>query len=474
MSDDSSSAHIPAAREACGMRQKELPSSSHQKLFSSRSERTAGRRRLRQPRAPDARPLGAAALMWSARRHLDEKAWLHELQVWRRCVNMRSSDRKKKQLSEGSSDVFFGQLSATATMAERRVQGRGQAPSRSPAASSTSVVRRHVPTTGLVPLKAPDSRRSSDDDGEDTRAHADRIFRLARPLANIRLSRHKLERWVPSCLSLPALVVAASSGVSAFGSHHDQDCLLPSTLGNTRDEQNPAKCGTPKTRRTSGWSSSSNQEFTPKEFEAWRTAMQEAAMPLPTVQFMGAQDLRMTLSLEKIIQEKRRFVSLSVNPAYRKAQLLKERGLAELRGRPREGAPTAGTTARMSRMSSAAPAPIWSPRRGDPFHQAHYQALSAAASVRSSCSCSSSSSSPSQPASPSSPSLPLPANRHQPPPLLPTPRHRRGLLRHPQLRPAHRGRRPGGGHPGGLPQQPGGAGDLLARSAQRPVSLNLD
>uniref|UniRef100_A0A1I8FS43 Ac45-VOA1_TM domain-containing protein n=1 Tax=Macrostomum lignano TaxID=282301 RepID=A0A1I8FS43_9PLAT len=432
-----------------------------------------------------------------------------------------------------ASDVFFGQLARDSRRWRSGGKARTSAKRKSAASSTSSSVlvlllfvvqrRRHVDThdEAVVREKRGPGAAVDDDDGEDSESQRTLANILAEAAAQA--LRSALGADMPFFARL-VVWLARSSAASAFGSHHDQDCLpgvaeIPGgersrrphlQPGKHADETKPCECGTPKTRRTSGWSSSPTRSSRPRSSRRGAPPCKEAAMPLPTVQFMERKveeirrhinyEIKDDAELEKIIQEKRRFVSLSVNPAYRKAQLLKERGLAELEGdlekvrqlqeqlQDVEDEQRRVEEARLKKVNAISE--VNRKNRKDNLGLAEQALKEEYQEVRDlesqggdrspgalpglSVRHPSSSSSPSQPASPSSPSLPLPANRHQPPPPAADASgtgadfydiHNFDLHIEVDV--------PAVATPAVCRSSQGGAGDLLARSASGR-SLNLD
>uniref|UniRef100_A0A1I8JLX4 BZIP domain-containing protein n=1 Tax=Macrostomum lignano TaxID=282301 RepID=A0A1I8JLX4_9PLAT len=491
---------IPAAREAADCARRSA-SSSHQK-----------QQRQRKPDAPssaasagDAVPSVGAAASVERKKALDEKRGSTNSKL--EALRQQREDRKKKQLLKAS-DVVLGTAPATATMAEAAARCAASAKRKVRGQLDLLVVlvlllfvqRRHVRRRGRWPLKA--RRRSSDDDGEDSESHA--TGRTRSPAGQHPAEPAQAGALLVHMPFFARLVVGCFIGLG-IGSHHDQ------TPGKHADEQNPASAAR-KDEKNFRMEFVSNQEFTPKEFEAHHGAQGGAE-----IRRHINYEIKDDAELEKIIQEKRRFVSLSVNPAYRKAQLLKERGLAELegdlekvrqlqeqlqdvedeqrrveearlqegerhlRGEPEEPQRQPGLAEQALKEEyqepfnflPAAPGARSGVQGGDPFTRRTTRPSLCGIRQKQLLMQQQAASQPKPAASPSSPSLPLPANRHQPPPLLPTPRAPARTSTTSTTSTCTSRSTSGGGHPGGLPQQPGGAGDLLARSASGR-SLNLD
>ncbi|KAJ1525694.1 hypothetical protein ONE63_008905 [Megalurothrips usitatus] len=175
-------------------------------------------------------------------------------------------------------------------------------------------------------------------------------------ITKIRLSRHKLERFVhlpffnrvvEGCFvrigignhnNVPVYRVAEISGVCETGKIYQ--------LGTTRTNKG-LKLRHGAQERVFRLEFVSNQDFTDSEFSKWKEACALQAISLPTLDDVDKKlkDIREAMTyefkeedIEKIVQEKSRFQNNTYNYAMKKTQLMKERDIAQSRGDEEEAA----------------------------------------------------------------------------------------------------------------------------------------
>lgn len=169
-------------------------------------------------------------------------------------------------------------------------------------------------------------------------------------LGQIRLSRHKLERWVHApffaktvtgCFvrvgigsnnGRPVYRVAEITGVVETGKVYQ--------LGNTRTNKG-LKVNHGRQERIFRLEFVSNQDFLDNEFFKWKEALLLEGLSLPTVEDINRKirDIQDAMNyqykdddIETIIKEKEKFKRTPHNYAVRKTQLLKQKELAEQNG----------------------------------------------------------------------------------------------------------------------------------------------
>ncbi|XP_068146291.1 RNA polymerase-associated protein Rtf1 [Drosophila tropicalis] len=195
------------------------------------------------------------------------------------------------------------------------------------------------------------SSESDDDDGAQEKKAKSPVFIATREdLNKLRLSRHKMERFV----NLPIFeATVMNCFVRISIGNNDQKAVYRVaeivgvvetgkiyTLGSTRTNRGlRLKHGTQE--RVFRLEFISNQEFTESEFKKWSEVCQQSHVQMPTMDLIEikANDIRKALNYEykdedvdKIVEEKNRFRNRPTNYAMRKTCLMKERDAAMLRG----------------------------------------------------------------------------------------------------------------------------------------------
>ncbi|XP_034235449.1 RNA polymerase-associated protein RTF1 homolog [Thrips palmi] len=189
-----------------------------------------------------------------------------------------------------------------------------------------------------------------------TKSKKTQVIAKKEDITKIRLSRHKLERFVhlpffnrvvEGCFvrigignhnNVPVYRVAEISGVCETGKIYQ--------LGTTRTNKG-LKLRHGAQERVFRLEFISNQDFTDSEFNKWRETCALQAISLPTMDDVEKklQDIREAMvyefkeeDIEKIVQEKSRFQNNTYNYAMKKTQLMKERDIAHSKGDEEEAA----------------------------------------------------------------------------------------------------------------------------------------
>ncbi|EDW72257.1 uncharacterized protein Dwil_GK20812 [Drosophila willistoni] len=194
------------------------------------------------------------------------------------------------------------------------------------------------------------SESDDDDDAQEKKAKSPVFITTREDLNKLRLSRHKMERFV----NLPIFeATVMNCFVRISIGNNDQKAVYRVaeivgvvetgkiyTLGTTRTNRGlRLKHGT--SERVFRLEFISNQEFTESEFNKWSEVCQQSHVQMPTIDLIEIKqgDIRKALNYEykdedvdKIVEEKNRFRNRPTNYAMRKTCLMKERDAAMLRG----------------------------------------------------------------------------------------------------------------------------------------------
>ncbi|VDD83051.1 unnamed protein product [Mesocestoides corti] len=195
------------------------------------------------------------------------------------------------------------------------------------------------------------SSESSDDDRGRSRSPEVEYITTLEQLSKIRLSRFKLEKWVhipffdtvaKGCFVRIHIGLCQGTPVYRCGEIIDVvEMAKPYDLGQTRTNKGIViRLG--RDQHTFRLAVVSNSEFQPIEFESWKKYSSQAGIKPPTTSFVAqkAAEIHKYLTtpisdervVEQIIQSKRRFQKAPTNFALRKAELLKQRELANENG----------------------------------------------------------------------------------------------------------------------------------------------
>eukprot|EP00108_Taenia_solium_P001765 TsM_000121500 transcript=TsM_000121500 gene=TsM_000121500 len=217
--------------------------------------------------------------------------------------------------------------------------------------SSRSVIEQSVQkgrsTSSYSRSSSTPSGDSSNDDRGRSRSPEVEYITTLEQLSKIRLSRFKLEKWVhmpffdslvKGCFVRIHIGQRRNFPVYRCGEIVDvKEVAKPYDLGKTRTNKGIViRLG--KDQHTFRLMFVSNSEFLPVEFESWKKYSNQAGIKPPTTSFIAqkAAEIHKCLTnpisdervVEQIIQSKRRFQKLPVNFALKKADLLKQRELA--------------------------------------------------------------------------------------------------------------------------------------------------
>uniref|UniRef100_A0A1B6LL48 Plus3 domain-containing protein n=2 Tax=Graphocephala atropunctata TaxID=36148 RepID=A0A1B6LL48_9HEMI len=169
-------------------------------------------------------------------------------------------------------------------------------------------------------------------------------------LNRIRLSRHKMERFV----HLPFFnrVVEGCFVRIGIGNHNGKPVYRVAEISGVCETAKIYQLGTTRTNkglklrhgaqeRVFRLEFVSNQEFTDTEYHKWRETCAVQGISIPTVQDLDAKlrDIKEAMiyefkeeDIEKIVKEKERFKQNPYNYAMKKTQLMKDRDMAQSKG----------------------------------------------------------------------------------------------------------------------------------------------
>lgn len=193
--------------------------------------------------------------------------------------------------------------------------------------------------------------RSSKSDSEPEEEEEEEVpISTKEQLEPIRLSRHKLERWVH--LPFFGELISGCFLRMGIGNCEDKpiyrvveivDTSVTSkvyTLGGQRTNK-AVKVRHGLQERTFRMEYVSNQGFTESEFSKWKEEMNLVELPLPTLQFIKKKTEAITnaktyeykdADVERMVKEKNKFRSNPLNYAVHKNNLMREKDIAEQAG----------------------------------------------------------------------------------------------------------------------------------------------
>ncbi|THD26144.1 RNA polymerase associated protein RTF1 [Fasciola hepatica] len=220
-------------------------------------------------------------------------------------------------------------------------------------ASSHSVPRRPLRQNSISSLSGSERSGSSSEDNARGRSRSpeEELVRTVQDLSRIRLSRFKLEKWVhmpffddliKGCFV--RIHIGLNQGVPIYRCAEIVDVVeTPKIydLGDTRTNKGVVlRVG--RDQSTFRLAFVSNSEFLPSEFDSWMRRINEAGMKPPTMAFVREKTAKIQDAIirpikdsrvvDQIIQSKKRFQKAPTNFALRKAELMKQREVAEADG----------------------------------------------------------------------------------------------------------------------------------------------
>lgn len=209
-----------------------------------------------------------------------------------------------------------------------------------------------------------DRRRSSSESEEEEEAKKPTIA-TRQELSKIRLSRHKLERWVHAPFFAKTVIgcfvrigIGSHNGKPVYRVAQVTDVVETAkvyALGRARTNKGlRLKHG--KQERVFRLEFVSNQDYSDSEFNKWKEVMEAENVPFPTSDDVArkVKDIEAALNyeykeadVERIVSEKQRFMRNPYNYAMRKTQLMKQKEMAELAGDDEETQRLAGELDRL-------------------------------------------------------------------------------------------------------------------------------
>uniref|UniRef100_A0A0V0G5C4 Putative rna polymerase-associated protein rtf1 n=1 Tax=Triatoma dimidiata TaxID=72491 RepID=A0A0V0G5C4_TRIDM len=203
------------------------------------------------------------------------------------------------------------------------------------------------------------SSRSSSDSDSDARSEESskaskqkkvQLINTREELNKIRLSRHKMERFVH--LPFFSRVVQGCFVRIGIGNHNGKPVYRVAQISDVVETAKIYQLGETRTNkglrlrhgtqeRVFRLEFISNQEFTEPEFLKWRDTCEKHNVDLPSVEHVEAKikDIKEAMiyefkeeDIEKMIKEKERFKTNPYNYAMKKTQLMKDRDMAQSRG----------------------------------------------------------------------------------------------------------------------------------------------
>ncbi|BHF60790.1 RNA polymerase-associated protein rtf1 [Sparganum proliferum] len=234
----------------------------------------------------------------------------------------------------------------------RKIYSSGSSDSDSNHSAYAQPVHREPRSLSTSSRSSSDGSSVSSDDGRGrSRSPVEELVSTLEQLSKIRLSRYRFERWVhmpffdelvKGCFA--RINIGLSQGVPVYRCGEIVDVVeTPKTydLGNTRTNKGIVlRVG--KDQHTFRLAFVSNSEFLPAEFESWLRHTNEAGLRPPTLAYVAKKHAEIQKAIntiisdervfEQIIQSKRRFQKAPTNFALRKAELLKQREVADEEG----------------------------------------------------------------------------------------------------------------------------------------------
>lgn len=206
-------------------------------------------------------------------------------------------------------------------------------------------------------------KSSSESEEEETTKQPTAASR--QELGKIRLSRHKLERWVHAPFFAKTAVgcfvrigIGSHNGKPVYRVAQVTDVVETAkvyALGHTRTNKGlRLKHG--KQERVFRLEFVSNQDFSDSEYNKWKEVMEVENVPFPTTEDVvrKVRDIEAALNyeykeadVERIVSEKERFRRNPHNYAMRKTQVMKQKEMADLAGDEEEAQRLAGELERL-------------------------------------------------------------------------------------------------------------------------------
>lgn len=204
------------------------------------------------------------------------------------------------------------------------------------------------------------SSSSSSSSSEDEEEAKPQIVSTKEEVSKIRLSRHKLERWVHAPFFAKTVIgcfvrigIGSNNGRAVYRVAQITDVVETAkvyALGRSRTNKGlRLKHG--KQERVFRLEFVSNQDFTDSEFQKWREVMNLEGVAFPTTEEVTRKlkDVQDALNyqykesdVETIVSEKQRFQRNPRNYAVKKTQLMKQKEMAMLKGDQEEAQRLAG------------------------------------------------------------------------------------------------------------------------------------
>nr|CDS22781.1 RNA polymerase associated protein RTF1 [Echinococcus granulosus] len=254
---------------------------------------------------------------------------------------------KKETLYSASDDERVESHSQPKHHSRRGVYSSSSSDSDSSRSMIGQSVQKRRSTSSYSRSSSTPSSDSSDDDRGRSRSPEVEYITTLEQLSKIRLSRFKLEKWVhmpffdnlvKGCFVRIHIGQCRNVPVYRCGEIIDvKEMAKPYDLGKTRTNKGIViRLG--KDQHTFRLMFVSNSEFLPVEFESWKKYSNQAGIKPPTTSFIAQKTAEIHKYLtnpisdervvEQIIQSKRRFQKVPINFALKKAELLKQRELA--------------------------------------------------------------------------------------------------------------------------------------------------
>uniref|UniRef100_A0A0X3PUE6 Plus3 domain-containing protein n=1 Tax=Schistocephalus solidus TaxID=70667 RepID=A0A0X3PUE6_SCHSO len=277
---------------------------------------------------------------------------------FQKLIESRTKQQRKKEstFSDSGDDSKTSpersQFESKKRSSARKIYSSGSSDSDSNHSAYTQPVHREPRSLSTSSRSSSDGSSVSSDDGRGrSRSPVEELVSTLDQLSKIRLSRYRFERWVhmpffdelvKGCFA--RINIGLSQGVPVYRCGEIVDVVETAKtydLGNTRTNKGIVlRVG--KDQHTFRLVFVSNSEFLPAEFESWLRHTNEAGLRPPTLAYVAKKHDEIQKAIntiisdervfEQIIQSKRRFQKAPTNFALRKAELLKQREVAEGEG----------------------------------------------------------------------------------------------------------------------------------------------
>uniref|UniRef100_A0A2R5LKV4 Putative rna polymerase-associated protein rtf1 n=1 Tax=Ornithodoros turicata TaxID=34597 RepID=A0A2R5LKV4_9ACAR len=213
--------------------------------------------------------------------------------------------------------------------------------------------------------EAGSERRRSSSESEEEEETKKPSIASRQELSKIRLSRHKLERWVHAPFF--AKTVVGCFVRIGIGSHNGKPVYRVAQITDVVETAKVYALGRARTNkglrlkhgkqeRVFRLEFVSNQDYSDSEFNKWKEVMETENVPFPTSEDVSrkVKDIEGALNyeykeadVERIVTEKQRFKRNPHNYAMRKTQLMKQKEMADLAGDDEEAQRLAGELDRL-------------------------------------------------------------------------------------------------------------------------------